>query len=189
MSATIGPITPVEINQLADEFNEALRLYRRAEPHRVLEIGTAAGGTLYHWLQNAQYGAHVVSVDLDMTQITQERADGWRPKGVTCHLIQGDSAAPWTHQAVREHGPYDWVFIDGCHEYVPSRQDFDTYSAMCADEALVLLHDIALQRQYGDGRTAGVHQLWRELQAAGYWTREIRAAPNLTEYGIGVIRL
>jgi predicted O-methyltransferase YrrM len=190
MTITIGPETPVEINQLTQEFEQAIELYQQARPMRVLEIGTAAGGTLYHWLQHAPVGATVVSVDLDMSQITQAVADTWVTDHATrCFLICGDSTTPWTQAAIRRHGPYDWLFIDGCHEYIPARVDFETYTQMCNPGALVLLHDIALQRDYGNGRTAGVHQLWRELQADGYWTRELRAAPNLTEYGIGVIKL
>lgn len=189
MTVTIGPPTPVEINQLAEELQPVLDLYRETKPLRVLEIGTAAGGTLYHWLQNARECAVVVSVDLDMSQITQDVADTWALSDARCVLIQGDTAAPWTRDLVKLHAPFDWVFIDGCHEYEAARSDWENFRPMCAPGAYVLFHDIALQRSYGNGRVAGVRQLWRELQAEGFWTREFRAAPGLTEYGIGALRL
>lgn len=192
MTVTIGPSTPVEINQLAQEFDEALNIYREARPQRVLEIGTAAGGSLFHWLQNAAAGAVVVSVDLDMGQITQETADSWitRPGyKIECKLIQGDTTAPWTRDLIKPYAPFDWLFIDGCHEYAAARSDWEAFRPMCNPGAYVLFHDIALVRQYEGGRSAGVELLWRELQGEGFWTRELRAAPNLTEYGIGVLRL
>lgn len=189
MTVTIGPPTPVEINQLAQEFEQALELYREAAPASVLEIGTAAGGSLYHWLQNAKR-TFVVSVDLDMSQIDQETADGWCPDpAIACVLIQGDTTAPWTRDKIKPYAPFDWLFIDGCHEYPAARSDWEAFRPMCNPGAYVLFHDIALKRQYPSGATAGVEQLWRELQAEGFWTRELRAAPGLTEYGIGILRL
>ncbi len=190
MTITIGPATPVEINQLAEEFDQALELYREVAPKRVLEIGTAAGGTLYHWLQNAAPDTRVVSVDIDMSQISPVTADDWcLEPDVSCHLIQGDTRLPWAQEAIRMHGPFDWLFIDGCHEYEFAYNDWEAFSKMCDPGAYVLFHDIALKRNYPSGATAGVERLWRELQADGYWTRELRADPSLTEYGIGVLRL
>ncbi len=190
MTITIGPATPVEINQLAEEFEQALELYQEEAPGMVLEIGTAAGGTLYHWLQYAAVGADVISVDIDMSQLTQETADSWVPEQAgQCVLIQGDTRLPWVQAGVMRYAPFDWLFIDGSHEYEYAYNDWDAFSKMCNPGAHVLFHDIALKRNYAGGATAGVERLWRELQADGYWTREIRADPSLTEYGIGVLRL
>ncbi len=190
MTITIGPATPVEINQLAEEFDQALELYREVGPKRVLEIGTAAGGTLYHWLQNAAPDARIVSVDIDMSQLSQETANSWCPEpDVACHLIRGDTRLPWVQEQIRAHGPFDWLFIDGCHEYEYAYNDWYAFMPMCNPGAHVLFHDVALRRNYPGGATAGVEQLWRELQADGYWTRELRADPTLTEYGIGILRL
>ncbi len=194
MTITIGPPTPVNINQLAEEFDEALELYREVKPQRVLEVGTAAGGSLYHWIKNATTDAVIVSVDIDMSQISYEIVDEWArgefglPDVMTL-LVQGDTRTPWTQAEIEEKAPYDWLFIDGCHEYEYARNDWEAFRPMCNPGAYVLFHDIALQREYGDGRTAGVHRLWRELQAEGFWTRELRADPTLTSYGIGVLRL
>ena len=49
--------------------------------------------------------------------------------------------------------------------------------------------DIALRRRYEDGGEAGVWRLWRELQAEGFWTAELRAKPLVNAYGIGVLSL
>lgn len=180
----IGPPTPVQICQISAEFNALLALYRDKKPKKVLEIGTASGGTLYHWLQNAQPGATIVTVDLPVPEYpsNEHLFDGWTPEGVKCVVLSGDSHARKTQAQVRKRGPYEFLFIDGSHEYEQVRQDWQDYSAMCTPGAVIALHDIALER-------SGVPQLWREIQAAGLVTREIRAHPSLTEYGIGCVLL
>ena len=195
MSAlAVGPPTPVQICQLEAEFLPVLELYRDKHPASVLEIGTASGGTLYHWLTAGAEDAPpqvVVSVDLPDPDYDLDRDAclAWAPAGVTCVLVEGNSHDHATIEQVREHAPYDWLFVDGCHVYDDARADFDTYRPMVCSGGIVLLHDIALRRRYEDGRSAGVWRLWQELRQAGYWTREFRADPSLAAYGIGALRV
>lgn len=187
----LGPEAPVEICQLEAEMAPVVAHYRDAKPKRVLEIGTAEGGTLYHWLTNAADGATVVTVDLEEPhyESSEHLYDDWTPDGVTVVQVRGSSHDPETLEACRDHGPFDWLFIDGAHTYEDARMDWDDYTGLCAPGAFVFLHDISLARKYEDGSEAGVRRLWRELQAEGYWTRELRAQPFVTAYGIGVVRL
>lgn len=189
MSATrelkIGPDTPVEINQIEWEFCRALELYRARKPRRVLELGTNAGGSLYHWVQAADPGAHVVTVDVNPLP----DADCFHGPA-TWEQVVGDSHADGTAAEVAKRGPFDWLFIDACHVYEDARDDWNTFTPMCAPTGVVLLHDISLVRDYPEtGQTAGVWRLWREIQAAGHLTQEFRAQPGFPEYGIGVVYL
>ncbi len=190
----VGPPAPVQVCQLQDEFEGVLELYCNENPVRVLEIGTAAGGTLYHFLRNAAKGATVVSVDWTDSEASykmpsQETLEEWTPVGVHCVLIDGDSHSEETQAEIAAFGPFDWVFIDGAHTYQDCLSDWTDYRPMVAAGGLVFFHDIALHRDYGDGTQAGVWRVWREIQASGLWTREFRAHPLLNEYGIGCVRL
>ncbi len=183
---TIGPETPVKISQIAEEFEQALELYRERKPERVLEIGTEDGGTLYHWLQNAEPGTTIVSVDIEDHAVPYVE---WVPDGVECELIIGDSHDPDVIEKVAALGPFDWLFIDGSHIYEDAADDWLIYYDLCSAGAVALLHDIALKRSYPEtGQVAGVRKLWREIQAQGFVTKEIRAAP-IQEYGIGIVYL
>jgi predicted O-methyltransferase YrrM len=183
---TIGPETPVKISQIADEFERALALYREVSPKRVLEIGTEAGGTLYHWLKNAEPGARVVSIDVEDQGVPYGE---WVPAGVECELIVGDSHAPETVKKAAALGPFDWLFIDGSHIYEDAAEDWLVYRDLCSKFGLVLFHDISLKRAYPEtGQVAGVRKLWREIQAQGFTTKEIRTL-GMEEYGIGVVYL
>lgn len=187
----LGPPAPVELCQLEMEFAPVLAAYRETKPSRVLEIGTAEGGTLYHWLQDAQPGATIVTVDLEDPDYpsSEHLYEEWTPAGVTVVQVRGSSHDPETVEACREHGPFQWLFIDGAHTYPDARMDWDDYTGLCAPGAVVLLHDISLVRKYEDGEEAGVWRLWREVQAEGYWTREFRARPFVAAYGIGLVKL
>jgi len=183
---------PVQVCQLEAEFEVLLDIYREQQPMRTLEIGTASGGTLYHFLKNCPEAATIVTVDWPQSGYELPDTDlveTWRPEDATLIQIRGDSHDPDTQAKVRGSGPFDFVFIDGAHPYQDARADWDAYSAMTNPGAVVALHDIALRRTYENGDTAGVHRLWRELQAEGHLTRELRARPNLDAYGIGVIYL
>ena len=190
-SYILGPDAPVEVCQLEAEFGRVLELYRATKPERVLEIGTASGGTLYHWLREAADAAVVVTVDLAEPHYpsSEHLYDEWTPLGVTTVQIRGSSHDPETVEACRVHGPYGWLFVDGAHTYEDAKMDWDDYTPLCSSGAYVFLHDIALRRNYGDGTEAGVWRLWRELQAGGYWTAELRAQPFVNAYGIGCLRL
>lgn len=187
----VGPPTPVTICQLASEFEPVLDLYRAERPRRVLEIGTASGGTLYHWLQNAEPDTRIVTVDLPLPdyESSEHLYGDWTPDGVDLVPLRGNSHDPQTIATCRLLGPYQWLFIDGSHRYPDARQDWDDYMPLIEPGGLVLLHDISLKRTYDDGTEAGVWKLWREIQLESYWTREIRADVRLTEYGIGVVRV
>ncbi len=58
-----------------------------------------------------------------------------------------------------EDGSVDLLHIDGRHFYEDVRHDFETWKPKLSDRAIVLFHDIAVQR-----RDFGVYRLWNELQ-------------------------
>jgi predicted O-methyltransferase YrrM len=174
-------ITPVPILQREGEFDVLLDMYAKRKPKRVLEIGTYHGGTLYHWLQNAQPGTLVVSLDSYPTEVDNRYLFGeWIPEGVQLDVIEGDSRDSAIIESVRRQGPYDWIFIDAGHFYEEVSADWLNYGAMCAKGGLVGFHDIL----YSD-----VARLWEEIKAE-HETREIISDP-ITEWhgwcGIGCV--
>lgn len=175
-----GPPAPVKIIQHEAEFGPLLDLYRERRPARVLEVGTYAGGTLYHWLTNATPGALVVSVDLYADVDNSHLYDGWTPAGVAWQKIRGDSRDAWTVERARVLGPYDWVFLDAGHKEAEVRADWANYSPMVNPGGVVALHDVALAIE---GRVE-VHLLWADLKAQ-HRTHEIVDGGA----GIGVVFL
>lgn len=182
-----GPPTPVPIFQWEPEFEFALKLYKIAKPKRVLEVGTYHGGTLYHWLTNAVPGATIVSLDsygvgVDNRHLYEE----WVPDDVVLHVYEGDSNNPGSAEAVGEHGPFDWLFIDAGHYLHEVRADWELYRPLAADRACVLFHDILPPTQ--EHPEIEVAYLWQEIQRE-YETLEIVHDRSASWGGIGVVLL
>jgi len=184
------PPTPVPIFQHQWEWLVLMDLYQTRKPMHVLEIGTHAGGTLYHLLQQAEEGAVVVSVD-SYTAHFDNRAlyADWTPPEVTLHAICGDSHKASTIEQARQHGPYDWIFIDAGHYEAEAQADWDNYRPMAAPGAIVALHDIITHASWP---SIEVEKVWRRIQRAGYITQELAwstgVPPNDQGWGgIGIV--
>lgn len=190
MEAFGGALRPI---QNRDELAELLQLLHRRRPKRLLEIGTAKGGTLYLLCRVAAPDATVISVDLPFG-----RNGGGFPRWrepiyrAFCgpeqrlHLIRGDSHSPATRQAVEAvlgGARLDFVMIDGDHSYEGVAADFALYRDLVAPDGLIALHDSA-PNDYDP--TIDVSRFWDELKARER-TREIfRQAPG-TGMGIGLV--
>ncbi len=175
---------PVETYQVQWELDLLVGIVNVLETQRILEVGSYRGGTLWHWLQQA---ASVVAVDDRMLNVDDWRswADEWN---TDLHTIQGDSRHPTIVELAREHGPYDFVFIDADHSYQAVRSDVDSYGGMLVDGGVLALHDILPRPGYG------VSEVWAEIKATP-GVRYIEIAKNATEpgnegpCGIGVVWL
>lgn len=177
-----GPPAPVPIIQEEVEFSALLDLYRERQPKRVLEIGTYAGGTLFHWFQNATPGTFVVSVDLYEDKDNSHLYRSWLPPEVEYQVIRGDTRADATIEATRQFAPYDWAFIDAGHLDEEVRADWRNYGPMMDTDSVVAFHDIV--EHEGLPRIQVFH-LWAELKKS-HRTLEI-VSPGCS--GIGVVFL
>lgn len=186
------PPTPVPIFQHQFEWEQLLRIYREKRPMHSIEIGTHAGGTLYHLLQNAPAGAVVVSVDSYTAHFDNRHlyAD-WTPADVTLHMIAGDSREKTTIAAARDFAPYGFVFIDAGHYEHEVQADWEHYGAMAAPGAIVAFHDIITHHSWP---SIEVEKVWRRIQRQGYITQELTwstgVPPNDQGWGgIGLVRM
>ena len=180
----------IPASQVGWELTALIGVYSALDPMRVLEIGSELGGTLYHWLTGAQPGATVVNIDILQNQkpaIAASLPDAWAswtPAGVTYHPIIGRSDDAAVFEKVTRYLPdgIDFLFIDACHTYEGVRYDFLKYGPLVRKGGVIALHDLITPEKQ---QHIQVWQLWREIQAAGYKTQELRA--NAAWGGVGVI--
>jgi predicted O-methyltransferase YrrM len=179
--------------QAQDEIVWLLEMVRELSPRRVLEIGTANGGTLFLWTRVAAPNAHLVSVDMCPLGLLGRHSAfallcrGFARADQRIDLVFGkDSHDARTRDEVTRHfdgEPVDFLFIDGDHSHEGVSRDFELYSALVRPGGLVAFHDVAPHVSAG----TGVPQFWNEFKAR-HDTME-RVAPTEPSYGIGAWRV
>jgi predicted O-methyltransferase YrrM len=188
--------------QVRWELRWLLEMLAAAPPRRMLEIGTANGGSLFTFARVCARRAHVISVDLPHGEfgggypawkIPLYRA--FARRGQRLDLVRGDSHAETTIARVRAllaGEPLDFLFIDGDHTYDGVRADFESYSPLVRPGGLIGFHDIAEPRGEptgGDRLMVGdVPAFWRELSAAHPDARELVDPIGRGCFGIGLIQ-
>ncbi len=175
-----GPPAPVPIIQEEMEFARLLELYAARKPKMVLELGTYTGGTLFHWMQNAQPGTVIVSVDDDHQN--PHLYQQWLTPGVSYELVCGDTRDPAIIEAVARRAPYDFAFVDAGHLDEEVRADWKNYRPMVAEGGLMAFHDI---KELEELPRIQVFHLWSELKASHPYI-EIQSPDG---GGIGVVIL
>jgi cephalosporin hydroxylase len=179
--------------QAPNELLELAKIVQARRPKRMLEIGSAKGGTLFVWCQMADPEATVVSVDLPGGDFGRGYAAGrvplmrrFRQSGQKLHLLQTDSHDSETLLRIKKifgNTSIDFLFIDGDHTYDGVKQDFDMYSTLVAKGGIIGFHDIV----EAPAVTAGeVSQFWNDIKP-GFRHREIVADKVPAGYGIGLL--
>lgn len=180
--------------QVRSEFLDLLHLLAEEPPSRVLEIGTARGGTLFLFSRIAAPGATLVTVDLPggpfgggYPRSRSRLLKSFGRGGQRIHPIRGDSHRVATLDEVKRRvNDVDFLFIDGDHTYDGVRRDWEMYGPLVRPGGLVAFHDIV------DGpaeAVGGVPQFWSELRATHPQVREFVENRRQGGYGLGVVTL
>ena len=177
------------------EAAELARLVAELRPERVIEIGTAHGGSFLLWARAAAADATLVSIDLppweldDPAEADKQRAlarMGSRRQAV--HVIRGSSHDPAVRARARDclgRRPLDFLFIDGDRSYDGVMSDFRDYAGWVRPGGVIALHDI---HPHSRGWGGDVPAVWRVIRDR-YRHTELIADPRQDGFGIGVIRV
>jgi len=189
---------PVPMLQDDFEITALVDIYKELNPHCVLEIGSAHGGTLWCWITNSEKGTEITSVDLISAHkiyggrqgLIESRAlwHGWADEAeVKLNVIDGDSNFDDTAELVREFAPFDFIFIDGGHEYMSIATDVLFYWPMLRKGGVMALHDISYDLDHPHCIEVG--RWWRDMNRAGFFGVDVTEIfETLEDNGIGVIR-
>lgn len=166
---------------------------RGLAPNRVMEIGTAKGGTLFLWAQAAGARAELISIDLESGPF----GGGYprwkmplfhsfaRDKQVI-HLLRADSHDPATERRVRKllgNDNLDFLFIDGDHTYEGVAEDFRMYGPLVRPGGIIAFHDIV---PGSAERAGGVARFWSEIKSR-YTVEEMVEDSSSDGYGVGIL--
>lgn len=182
---------PVEILQNEWEFNQLLSIYKTVKPKNIIEIGSYEGGTLWHWINFNDEIKKIVSIDYPVYEDKQEEErvlnardiwDDWTFDNHALFIIP--VFAPSTDKTIikKMHADFpnkdvDMLFIDGGHDYMTVKSDFDNYSPLVRQGGMIVFHDIQ--------GLADVRRFWNEIKQQHPY---IEIVENVSiGWGIGII--
>lgn len=179
-----------EIAQYDYEIDEFIDILNDEGCLSYLEIGSQYGGSLWRVANSLPKGSRIVSVDLPNRgdKITDrhlaECVTALCDLGYNAKVIFGNSSDKEIVSAALRDGPFDAVFIDGCHTLSGVTADWNNYGP---HGRIVAFHDIAWDRPVRKGRKPiEVAKLWRSIKG-DYRHREIVQTGVEIEKGIGVL--
>ncbi len=177
-----------EISQLVDELS-------KKPPQKILEIGTASGGTLFLLARAASKSATLVSLDLPhgkngggfptwKVKLYQHFASAEQ----SIHFIRGNSHELSTKEKAENlinKEKYDLIMIDADHSYEGVKRDFLLYSPLVKKGGIIVLHDVIPNIFDPEIK---VDLFWDELKT-NFKTKEIVHDYNQGNFGIGIVYL
>lgn len=169
----------LNLYQVQEEMDQCLELLSACSPRSVLEIGVANGGSLREWAQVAADDAVVIGVDIGVPEMFAAK------EKQQVHLIAGNSHSPETMRLITGiQKSFDFLFIDGGHEYENVKADFEMYSPLVVKGGIIAFHDIVPGPRANVG---GVPEYWQELKALLPNHLEIVKDWAQGGYGIGIL--
>lgn len=152
------------------------------ERPRILEIGVGAGGTVWLW-RRLWPQAEIVAVDIQAAPcpgcahgLAHNGCPRRRIAGAVSKFVLADSQdAPLVLTSIGSDPfdfiPFDFLHVDGAHDYEACRHDVDSYAPLVTKGGLVALHDTL--------GYPGVAQVWTEIErAAPERCRRLEAEPR-----------
>ena len=183
----------IQPGQFKNEITQLLNTVKDLEPEKLMEIGTAKGGTLFLFCQVALSNAEVISVDLPggkfgggYSQVKSKLYLAFAKGEQQIKLIRRNAHEIGTLNEVKDilnDSQFDFLFIDGDHTYDGVKKDFEMYSPLVRKGGIVAFHDIVKQPAKSE---CEVNKFWNEIKT-NYKFAEFVNNWNQETYGIGII--
>ncbi|HXA13920.1 MAG TPA: class I SAM-dependent methyltransferase [Opitutaceae bacterium] len=191
--AFIRPVLP--FTQIDLEIGSLLQLATERRVKRVLEIGTAQGGTTFLLSRAIPSTEWMLTIDLLPRHSSVLRFLN-APK-CTFHALGGSSIDPRILSRVAARlgsEKVDLLFIDGDHSYEGVKADFQLYCPWVRPGGLVVFHDIVPAAETGAPTAGhrwvgGVPRFWNEIKPQGARSWEFVGSWTQGGFGIGVIEI
>lgn len=169
----LPPYLPDKAQQNPIEFKWLASKMAGAE--KILEVGSCIGHSLKLFAKHAVKGAKLRSIDLGLVGMNgdfetagmlRKAIEDLRKQGYDAECLIANSRSSEAIGWARENGPYDFVYIDGGHDYETVKADFENYGPL---GDLVGFHDIGHDAH-------DVRKFWEEIKGAGFKTEEMIAS-------------
>lgn len=183
------------ILQIETEIVPFLEYIRDHRPRCAGEIGLKHGGNTFMFTRMFTEAKRFLGLDLTLQNVGKARFLARTKQRLD--FIEGSSYSPAVihrTQKLLSGTQFDFLFIDGDHEYDGVRADFLAYYDMVRSGGLIAFHDIVPDEFARTGQRTvgsqcyggGVYRFWRELREH-FPHREFVESWDQNGFGIGVI--
>ena len=191
----LPPIIFLGSQQKEKEILEFSKLIYNTKPKKILEIGTAHGGTFFLFSRICSKNSTIFSIDLPIMRNAGGMTFPPPPKiflkafkldNQEMVIIRRDSQSSSTINQVKKklkEEKLDVLFIDGNHSYEGVKNDFKLYSPLVRKGGIIAFHDIVDVPSHFDVQ---VNKFWNEIKQY-YEYIEFVEDWNQGRFGIGVI--
>lgn len=190
-----GYLAPLQIKS---EIKSLLEFIKKENPKRIMEIGTAKGGTLFLLSKIASKDALIISLDLpggsfgggySLWKIPLYKSFAKDKQKI--RLIRVDSHKVKSLQKIKKilkGKKLDFLFIDGDHTYEGVKKDFELYQQLVRKGGKIAFHDIAVHDAaiIPTTQKCEVRRFWKELNFN--YKKEIIEDEKQGWGGIGVFK-
>jgi predicted O-methyltransferase YrrM len=181
--------------QFKNEIFQLLKVVENLNAIRVMEIGTAKGGTLFLFCQVASPMAKMISADLPggkfgggYSSSKNKLYKTFAKANQEIILIRKNTHEIETLDEVKtvlNEQNLDFLFIDGDHTYKGVKEDFEMYSPLVRKGGVIAFHDIA---KHPTQTECEVNKFWEEIRK-NYKFDEFVDNWLQGTYGIGVLHV
>ncbi len=157
--------------QKITELSTLISLLKKRRLGTRVEIGTERGGTLYAWCRIAQPDAMIISIDLPggpfgggYTLLDVKKFRKYKKKKQKLFCLRKDSHKQATKKELLKKlngRKIDFLMIDGDHRYTGVKKDWQLYSPLVKQNALIAFHDILFHPEVP---ACKVDRLWKEIK-------------------------
>ncbi|MEQ9409404.1 MAG: class I SAM-dependent methyltransferase [Fuerstiella sp.] len=183
------------ILQVEEEIVPFLDYVADHRPVVIGEIGLKHGGNSFMFLRKLQ-DVHLY-LGMDLVLENTSKLKFYRRPGQKMHILEGNSQEPAIVNRARRYlsgRKFDFLFIDGDHEYDGVLEDLIQWYPLVKPGGLIAFHDIVPDEEARTGQRSegsrlwggGVHRLWAAIRPH-FQYREFVKDQNQGGFGIGVI--
>ena len=179
--------------QFKNEISQLLKVVEKLNASRVMEIGTAKGGTLFLFCQVSNPAAKIISADLPggkfgggYSNSKNKLYKAFAKANQEIILIRKNTHDVSTFEEVKnvlDGQNLDFLFIDGDHTYEGVKKDFEMYSPLVRKGGVIAFHDIANHPVQSE---CEVNKFWEEIKKCYKFDEFVNDWQQGT-YGIGVL--
>lgn len=179
--------------QIKSELETLLKILKKRNIKRLMEIGSANGGTFWLFSRVVEIDATLISLDLPggdfgggYQEIQVPFFSSFCLTNQRVFCIRNDSHSSKTLEEINRilaGQKLDFLFIDGDHTYEGVKQDFLMYHSLVNKGGLIGFHDIM---EGPPELVGGVSRFWNETKTK-YEHQEIIENCAQKGYGIGLL--